>query len=72
MKNSVDQGGCYPQRPKAEVDNTLRDLQHFSYPAKAEFNNCFIISYSTNMVSVRVFFLGGRGGGAFGFFKILF
>ena len=22
MKNSVDQGGCYPQRPKAEVDNT--------------------------------------------------
>ena len=27
MKNSADQGGCYPQRPKAEVDNTLRDLQ---------------------------------------------
>ena len=25
MKNSVDQGGCYPQRPKAEVDNILRD-----------------------------------------------
>ena len=23
MKNSADQGGCYPQRPKAEVDNTL-------------------------------------------------
>ena len=21
MKDSVDQGGCYPQRPKAEVDN---------------------------------------------------
>ena len=32
MKNSADQGGCYPQRPK----NT-------SYPTKAEFNNCFII-----------------------------
>ena len=43
MKNSVDQGGCYPQRPKAEVDNTLRDLQNFSYPTKAEFNKCFII-----------------------------
>ena len=43
MKNSVDQGGCYPQRPKAEVDNTLRDLQNSSYPTKAEFNNCFII-----------------------------
>ena len=43
MKNSADQGGCYPARPKAEVDNTLRDLQNSSYPTKAEFNNCFII-----------------------------
>ena len=42
MKNSAEQGGCYPQRPKAEVDNTLRDLQKSSYPTKAEFNNCFI------------------------------
>ena len=25
MKNSADQGGCYPQRPKAEVDNTFRE-----------------------------------------------
>ena len=24
MKNSADQGGCYPQRPKAEVDKALR------------------------------------------------
>ena len=23
MKNSADQGGCYPQRPKAKVDNTF-------------------------------------------------
>ena len=43
MKNSADQRGCYPLRPKAEVDNTLRDLQNSSYPTKAEFNNCFII-----------------------------
>ena len=43
MKNSADQGGCYPQSPKAEVDNTLRYLQNSSYPTKAEFNNCFII-----------------------------
>ena len=43
MKNSADQGGCYPQRPKAEVDNTLRELQDSSYTTKAEFNNCFII-----------------------------
>ena len=34
MKNSAEQGGCYPQRPKAEVDNTLRDLQNSSYPTK--------------------------------------
>ena len=39
MKNSTDQGGCYPQKPKAGVDNTLRDLQnrpfslvHFVFP----------------------------------------
>ena len=45
MKNSADhyQGGCYPQRPKAEVDNTLWDLQNSSCPTKAEFINCFII-----------------------------
>ena len=43
MKNSAEQGGCYPQRPKAEVDNTLRDLQKSSYPTEVEFNNCFII-----------------------------
>ena len=44
MKNSAGQrGGCYPPRPKAKVDNTLRDLQNSSYPVKAKFNNCFII-----------------------------
>ena len=43
MKNSADQRGCYPQRPKAEVANNLRDLQNSSYPTKAELNNCFIM-----------------------------
>ena len=43
MKNSADQGGCYPQGPKAQVDNTLRHLQNSSHPTKAEFNNSFII-----------------------------
>ena len=28
MKNSADRGGCYPPGPKAEEDNTLRDLQN--------------------------------------------
>ena len=41
MKNSADQGGCYPQRPKAVVDNS-RDLQ-ISNPVKAEFNNLLFI-----------------------------
>ena len=41
MKNSADKGGGSPQRPKVELDNTLRDLQNSSYPTKAEFNNCF-------------------------------
>ena len=36
MKISAGLGGCYPPRPKAEVDNTLRDLQTSSYPTKAE------------------------------------
>ena len=39
----IKEGVQYPQRPKAEVDNTRRDLQHSSYPTKAEFNNCFVI-----------------------------
>ena len=25
MKNYGDRGGCYPSRPKAEEDNTLRE-----------------------------------------------
>ena len=43
MKNSADRGGCYPPRPTAVVDNTLRDLQNSSHPAIAELNNCVII-----------------------------
>ena len=43
MRNYGDQGGCYPLRPYAEVDNTLRDLHISSYDTKVEFNNCFII-----------------------------
>jgi len=39
MKNSTGRGECYPPGPKAEVDNTLRDLQNSSYPTKAEFMN---------------------------------
>ena len=39
MKNSADQGGC-----SVSVDNTYPPRSaEFSYPMKAEFNNCFII-----------------------------
>ena len=34
FENTADRGGCYPQRPKAEVDNTLLDLQNSSYPTQ--------------------------------------
>ena len=43
MKNYGDRGGGFTSRPKAEADNTLRDLHKSSYDTKAEFNNCFII-----------------------------
>ena len=43
MKNSADQGECYPQRPKAKVDNNLRDLQNSSYSTKANSIICFVI-----------------------------
>ena len=37
MKNDADRGGCHPPKPKAEADNTLRDLHNSSYHTKAEF-----------------------------------
>ena len=43
MKNCGHRGGCYASRPKAEADNTRRDLHNSSYDTKAEFNNFFII-----------------------------
>ena len=46
MKNSAGRGECYPPRPKAEVDNTLRDLQNSSYPTKAE-----LLYYSFKILS---------------------
>ena len=36
MKNYGHRGGCYPSRPLAEGDNTLRDLHNSSYDTKAE------------------------------------
>ena len=46
MKNAADLRGFYPLRPKAEVDNTLLDLQNSSYPTQphsiiAKYQLCF-------------------------------
>ena len=43
IKNLADRGGCYLPKPKAAMENTLRDLHNSSYPTKAELINCFII-----------------------------
>ena len=58
MKNYADLGGCYPPKPKAEADNTLRDLHNSSYHTKAEFNNCFIIhsKYFQSSKNIQIFF----------------
>ena len=58
MKNYADRGGCYPPKPKAEADNTLRDLHNSSYHTKAEFNNCFIIhsKYFQSSKNIQIFF----------------
>ena len=57
MKNSADQGECYPQRPKDEVDNTLLDLQNSSYPTLphsiiAKYSD--ILSITTIFTSVTI------------------
>ena len=43
IKNSADQERHDPSRPKAEVGNTIQDLQNSSNPTKVGFNNGFII-----------------------------
>ena len=62
MKNYADRGGCYPPKPSASVDNTLRDLHNSSYHTKAEFNNCFIIHskyfQSSKNISLHNFLIG--------------
>ena len=61
MKNYADRGGCYPPKPKAEADNTFRDLHNSSYHTKAEFNNCFIIysKYFQSSKNIQIYFLIG-------------
>ena len=46
MRNYYGRGLGYLQKPKAEADNTNRGLNNSSYPARTDFNNCFIIYLS--------------------------
>ena len=65
MKNSADQGGCYPQKPKVEVDNTLLDLQNSSHPTQP---HSIIAKYSTflffRVASTKCVFFAIGGGDA--------
>ena len=38
MKNYGDRGGCYPSRPSAKVDNTLRDRRGKEIKLKPVYN----------------------------------
>ena len=51
MKNSVDRGGCYPPRPKVEVDNTLLDVQNSPYPNQP---HSIIAKYATDRLQPTV------------------
>ena len=61
MKNSAGRRGCYPPRPKAEVDNILRDqnIQNIFKLLKEKmsfiFNN-FAPSNKNNTISSPAFF----------------
>ena len=44
MKNYGDRGGCYPLRPKAEADNTPRDL-HNSFTCMIRKPNSIIVLF---------------------------
>ena len=74
MKNSADQGGCYPQRPKVEVDNTLQDMQNSSYPTQpqcrilhillrlnVEFFICYSVSFNNCFIIHSKYFLLLKG-----------
>ena len=42
IRNNQGRGKCYQPKPRAEADNTNRDIPDIT---KTESNNCFIILY---------------------------
>ena len=59
MKNSAGQGECYPPRPKAEVDNTVRDLQNSSYPLR-KLNSIIALLFIQNIFFAQTYKLYSR------------
>ena len=51
MRNYLGRGLCC--LPKPEADNTNRGLNNSSYPARTEFNNCFIIFQLFSIVRLQ-------------------
>ena len=49
MKNSADQGGCYPQKPRAEVDNTSEICRILHILRKP--NSIFTLLFIQNILS---------------------
>ena len=58
MKNYADLGGCYPPKPKAEADNTLRDLHNSSYhtqphPIIANYWLAGVMTYNLHLMRLK-------------------
>ena len=67
MKNYRDRGGCYPSRPYAEADNTLRDLRLMAflylrkhYPTGRTWANIYSSSGSASQVYHKTHYASGR------------
>ena len=60
MRNYQGRGLCYLPKSKAEADYTNRGLNNFSYPARTEFNNCFIIFLKYFKLSLNACFVSKK------------
>ena len=49
IQNYQERGKCYQPKPKAEADNTYRDLDSSGYHEKTEFNNCLVLTTKQNI-----------------------
>ena len=56
MKNYADRGGCYPPKPKAEADNTLRSFLHIIRKPNSIIALLFIQNISRALKIYKIFF----------------